>query len=295
MLTRILALCVVLIATQSAVAEKRSLVVHRTTHGAIVPAPQAPERSVVAASREVPVGKSDKAADTGRLLKEMERELERLQAEIKQLKAGLGTDAQILVRIEMLEVSLTKLRKMGTDFTIPSGAVNAKDFNSIIASMIENRVAKSLCQPNIVVISGRPGSFHVGGEIPIPSRHDPKAVVGFQKTGTEVDLLAIATDKQHVRMELRVKQSEIDEAHSVEINGSRVPALKTRQCDTAVEATFGEPVVFNGMTETRRETRKTDNGMQDEDNEITLMIVVIPELVEPIPDAKSEPIPSSIM
>lgn len=289
--TRIFALCVVLVATQSAVAEERSLVVSRraTTAGAIVTAPPAPERSVVVASREMPVAASDKAADNDALLKQKERELARLQAEIKQLKAGKGANAQILVRIEMLEVSLTKVRRMGTDFNIPLGAAKGKAFKSHIDWLVENRAAKPLCQPNIVVASGRPGYFHVGGEVPIPrSGGDPKAAVAFQKFGTEVDLLAVATDREHVRMELRIKQSEIDNAHSVVVNGSNFPALRSRQCDTAVETKFGEPVILSGGVEERTETSKIGDKIVDQINEIALIVVATPELVEPITPPQSE-------
>lgn len=282
MLTRFLALGVLLIGLQSAFGAERSLVVaRRTTAGAIVAAPRAAERSVVVASREVPVEKLDETAETIALIKQKERELERLQAEIRQLKAGLGNDAQIVIRIEMLEVSLSKLRRMGDDFTIPLGPSKGKVFKSYLDSLVENHAAKTLCQPNLVVTSGRPASFHVGGEIPIPSRDDPKAAVAFQMFGTAVDLLAIVTDSEHVRMELRVKQSEIDEARIIDINGSKIPALSTRQCDTAVEAKFGEPVVLNGFVSTGTENVKSSDGqMKDQDNEIMLLVVVTPELVE---------------
>src|SRR5688500_15607512 len=129
MLPRNLVVWLVLIATQSAVAEERSLVVaRRTTDGAIVTAPQAPERSVVVASREVPVDKAARAADK-----------------------------QILVQVEMLEVSRTKLRKMGTDLpNAPGKTSNAKTMKAYLDWLEENRVAKEISRPNIVVNNGRP-------------------------------------------------------------------------------------------------------------------------------------------
>ena len=125
--TRFLALCVLLIGLHSAVAEERSLVVRRTTHGAIVAAPQAAERSVVVASREVPATKSSEQdapaplapEASSPIAKQRQRELVLVRTGIDELKRA-GTNQQILVRIEMLEVSRTKLRRMGTDIVAPS-------------------------------------------------------------------------------------------------------------------------------------------------------------------------------
>jgi hypothetical protein len=49
------------------------------------------------------------------LLQEKCAEMERLQRAIKRLRAATGTPQQILVKGQMLEVTLTKLREMGTD------------------------------------------------------------------------------------------------------------------------------------------------------------------------------------
>src|SRR5438270_3059521 len=50
-----------------------------------------------------------KQQEKGVLLKQKLSELERLQREIRQLRAETGTGSQIVVRVQMLEVSLSKL------------------------------------------------------------------------------------------------------------------------------------------------------------------------------------------
>jgi Flp pilus assembly secretin CpaC len=133
----------------------------------------------------------------------------------------------------------------------------------------------------------------VGGEVPIPSRDDPKAAVAFQKFGTELDLLAIVVDKERVRMELRMKVSEIDDARSIEVNGSRIPALRSRQCDTAVETKFGEPVILSGGVEERTETSNIGGKIVDQINEVALIVVATAELVDTITPSEAEPIKAS--
>src|SRR5688572_29110129 len=116
----------------------------------------------------------------------------------------------------MLEVSRTKLRKMGTDLpNAPGKTSNAKTMKAYLDWLEENRVAKEISRPNIVVNNGRPASFFVGGEVPIPTRDDANTAVEFRKFGTEVDLLATAADNEQVRMELRIKVSQLDDSHAI--------------------------------------------------------------------------------
>lgn len=277
---------IVLIAIQSAAAEERSIVVaRRTTGGAIVTAPRAPERSVVVASREVPATKSSEQNPPAPLSTEKRR-----QAETKQLDAGEGTNRQIVVSIEMLEVSRTKLRRMGADVPdAPSKTANTKAVTAYTQWLKENRIAKVLAEPNLVVTSGRPGSFFVGGEIPLPSRGDSKKAVEFLKFGTEVDLLATAIGKEQVRMDLRIKVSELDESHAIEIDGTRIPGLTVRQCGLALSVACGETGMIEGPVATRTETVKTSDGqMKDQENEVLLLVAVTPEFVDAITPPESD-------
>src|SRR4029078_4443318 len=74
----------------------------------------------------------------------------------------------------------------------------------------QNNVAKLLAEPTVVVVSGRPGSFNVGGEFPIPAKDGSKAAVEFRKFGTQLDLVALALGDNLVRLEVRTRVSEID-------------------------------------------------------------------------------------
>lgn len=251
---------------------------------------------------------SDSKTERNALLQEKLSEVARLQQEIQQLRAELGQSQQILVKVKMMDVSLTKLRRLGVDISSASGGkfevVDVASLRKAIESpnnanadqiqhsegqdspgafvdwLIANCCGKVLAEPNLVVVSGRPAQFFCGSEIPLPGRDGANSAVEFRKCGTEVDVVAFSMNDNRVRLELRARVSQCTNFQSIRIDDQSIPALQVRQCDTAVETGFGQPVVLNGMIVTRVDTVKTNSGDKDEENEIALVLVVTPELVE---------------
>lgn len=247
---------------------------------------------------------SAKTEDKGELLQQKLAEAARLQSEIQKLRAELGQSQQILIKVRALEVSLTKLRKLGVGAdssdlrkAIEASSKSSSDGqpytnavgtpSSFVDSLIANNVARVLAEPNIVTLSGRPAQFFCGSEIPLPGR-EANATVEFRKCGTEVDLLAISTGDSRVRLEVRARVSECDYGHSIRVGDSSIPGLRVRQCDTAVETKFGQPVVLDGTVEKRFETIDSEAGRREVENEIALVFVVTPELVDPLDGVTSE-------
>lgn len=256
----------------------------------------------VASNEAVSTTKTDKSE----LLQQKLVEAARLQGEIEKLRAELGQGQQILLKVRAIEVSLTKLRDLGTEISTANGknvavtdssslrkAIEASGSSSVarpytkdsgspntfIDGLIANNVARVLAEPSIVTLSGRPAQFFCGSEIPLPG-HDKNAAVDFRRCGTEVDVLAISTGNNRVRLDVRARVSDCNFGQSVRVGDSSLPVLRTRQCDTAVETTFGQPVVLDGAVEKRYETIKSESGTRDVENEIALLFVVTPELVE---------------
>ena len=244
------------------------------------------------------------------LLQQKQSELERLQKEIRQLQAETQEARQILVRVQMLEVSLTKLRRMGTDFTLcepeKDGAQKVTKTTSAIEKLgfgagtsvktmenteailgftdwlKQNNIAKVLAEPTIVMIEGRDASFQCGTEIPIPEKIGSKSGFSFQPIGTQLDIRSFDTGNNRVRLDMKIKITEEDYAHSRMVEGTQVPAINTRQCAAGVETSFGKSAIISGLIEKRKEAIKTDTDVREENNEIGLMVVVTPELVDPL-------------
>lgn len=233
-------------------------------------------------------------------------ERDRLQREIDALQAETKSAEQIVVKLRMLEVNLTKMRKLGIDYASllrshfqgadvvlnsagpiggPSQGPDAKfqmgivndSIGSCLDSLEQQNVARVLAEPTLVVVSGRPASFHVGGEIPLPSR-DGRGIE-FRKYGTQLDLMAQATGKNRLRIEVRPRVSEVETRHAIQVGEVQVPGLTVREVDTAVELESGQTWVMSGLVQRRVESEQTDAGVKDVTIEIALVTVITPEIV----------------
>lgn len=233
-------------------------------------------------------------------------ERDRLQREIDALQAGAKTPEQIVVKLRMVEVNLTKMRKLGIDYASllrshfqgadvvlnsagpiggPSQAPDAKfqmgiandSIGSSLDSLEKKNVARVLAEPTLVVVSGRPASFHVGGEIPLPSRDGHG--IEIRKYGTQLDLMAQATGKNRLRIEARPRVSEVEARHTIKVGDVEVPALTVREVDTAVELESGQTWVMSGLVQKRVESEQTDAGLKEVNVEVALITLITPEIV----------------
>jgi hypothetical protein len=302
---RALAICAVLVLMNRAAAED-----------SVAPAPEpdpvsacnSPECDTPRQQPPAPIcdARCQKKLEKQAQLQQKLAELNCLQTEIDELRRTTGTPQQILIRVQALEVSRTGLRNLGNsseNATTPAqvasllqnssggfGVIDdGKSFLSFIESLQQKNVARVLAEPTIVAVSGRPAAFNVGGEFPIPAPPGSEQSVEFQSYGTKVDVLAIAQGDNRVRLELRFRVSERDDSRSVEIDGTRVPALNVRQCDSAVELEFGQTGLLTGLVQRRTEVRRTEAGDQNVDHEVELLFVVMPEAVSSIASVPAPP------
>jgi pilus assembly protein CpaC len=208
---------------------------------------------------------------------------------------SVGGVQQVLLKVKVMEMSRTKLRRMATDFTVLGGnggffstgvsgllsntsngvgaaqsvvdtAGKAAEFGIVHDSgaffgfidwLQQNNVAKILSEPNIMAVSGRPAQFNVGGEIPIVVPQSlGTASIEFKPFGTQIDFLPIVLGNGNIRLEVRPRISEIDDSRSVVIQNFTIPALTVRQVDTAVEMKAGQTFALAGLVQERTESQK---------------------------------------
>ncbi len=207
---------------------------------------------------------------------------------------SVGGVQQILLKVKVMEMSRTKLRRMATDFSVlsnnggffstgVSGLITNTDvaggvhtitdtagkaaefgivhdnttFFGFIDWLQQNRIAKILSEPNIMAVSGRPAQFNVGGEIPIVVPQSlGTASIEYKPFGTQIDFLPIVLGNGNIRLEVRPRISEIDDSRSVVIQNFTVPALTVRQVDTAVEMKAGQTFALAGLVQERTEALK---------------------------------------
>lgn len=243
------------------------------------------------------------------VLQQKQREREQLQKDIRQLQSDLGTIEQFSVRVQILEVSLTKLKNLATDFAYAGAAklLKIQDAESLRQAIInsgtislptspatgnstsiglvewlkQNNIAKEIANPTLIVADGRPAKLFTGLEVPVPASATPTPANNYLRPGIEIDLAAFSRENNRVRIDIRGSVRELDEAHSIVANGAKIPAMKTRQFATGLEGAIGEPLVPPGLVEERTVTYKTNLGIRERIDEIALIAVVIPDRVVP--------------
>ena len=206
----------------------------------------------------------------------------------------VGGVQQVLLKVRVMEISRTKLRRMGVDFSILSGSggffstgvsglltqtsnrvgdiqtvadtagktaefgiVNGNNaFFGFLDALQQNNLVKILAQPNIVAVSGRPAQFNVGGEIPIVVPQSlGTASIEYKPFGTQIDFLPIVLGNGNIRLEVRPRISEIDDSRSIVIQNFTVPALTVRMVDTAVEMKAGQTFALAGLVQERTDSQ----------------------------------------
>lgn len=194
----------------------------------------------------------------------------------------------IMLQTQVMEVSRTKLRECGIDWSLGfgndfisssasglggTGAVptlasagsetlkfgivdNGNQFFGLLRLLRQNNLAKVMADPTVVAIDGRPASFNSGGEFPIivPAGLGQVAIE-FREFGTRLDFVAKVRGDSRIWLEVRPTISEIDPGRSVLINGTSVPGIRSRFVDTAVELKAGQTLALAGLLQIRTESQ----------------------------------------
>jgi pilus assembly protein CpaC len=275
------------------------------------------------ASSVVLSGRVDRPEDVSRIVRMAEDYYPKVINNIM-----VGGVQQVLLHVKVMEVSRTKLRALGfdwanfgnTDFVVQSvsgtlgsftqagtatgtggetitfGLIGPNNsFFGFLEALRENNLAKILAEPALVTVSGRPASFNAGGEFPILVPQSLGTIgIEYKEFGTRVDFVPIVLGNGSIRLEVRPQVSELDNANGVTVNGNRIPGLRTRWVDTAVEMRAGQTLALAGLIQTRIESQNRGipwladlpwagaafRRVEEQQNEIELVVTVRPELVD---------------
>lgn len=201
----------------------------------------------------------------------------------------VGGVQQILLNVQVMEVSRTKLRSLGFDFaqispdgfvttsisglitamgtqtgsvtgaagdTVRFGIIDNGGFFGFLKALRQNELMKVLAEPKLTTVSGRPASFQSGGEFPILVPQSLGTVsIEFKKFGTQVDFMPLVLGNGNIRLEVRPRVSEVDNTRSVKIGDYTIPGLRVREVDTAVEMKAGQTLALAGLVQMREEAQ----------------------------------------
>ena len=207
---------------------------------------------------------------------------------------------------------LSKVASNATTFTIAGNDTMAlgvltpnSAFFGFLDALREDDLATIMAEPNLVAYSGRPARFNSGGEFPIIVPQS-LGTVSFQYKpyGTQVEFVPIVLGNNAIRLEVYPRVTEIDPSLSVTFNGFVVPALKVREANTGVELRAGQTLALAGLVQQRRVYKKRAvpwlgelpylgamfRDVQGQDEEVELLILVTPQLVEGMEPCEVPPV-----
>lgn len=168
-------------------------------------------------------------------------------------------------------------------------------FFGVLDALRQDNLMKIMSEPTLVTVSGRPASFNSGGEIPVPEPQSLGTIsIAWKKYGTQIDFVPIVLGNGMIRLEVRPRVSELDTTQSLTIGGTTVPGIKLREADTGVELRAGQTLAIAGLVQTRVEAENAGlpwiselpyigtafRSVRETRNEVELLIMVTPELVE---------------
>lgn len=258
---------------------------------------------------------AEESQNNQQLLKQKSAELDELQREVRHLREVTGTEQQIVVKVQVLEVGLSKLHNRGLDTDwFSDGCISPAQMQQLLEAigqsaysateesaakphsddklrfvewLKQKNIAKVLADPTMSVVSGKSATLFVGNEFPLPAGKGSHTAVSFGSVGTALRLHAEALGDNRVRLDVDASVSSLDQSHAIEIYGVNVPGLKVCRCDTGCELSFGETAVITGHVEKRVEAIQGQDGkIKEVAVEVGYMVVVTPEIAKPIEGAQ---------
>lgn len=119
--------------------------------------------------------------------------------------------------------------------------------------------AQLLSNPKVIVQAGSQANFVVGGENPYPVTNNQGVGVEFKKIATVLNIVPVINPnkKDTIRAEFQLEVSNPDFSKPVQVGGTAVPSIVTRQVQTAVELKSGETLVIGGLKSSTKNITKT--------------------------------------
>lgn len=174
---------------------------------------------------------------------------------------------QVAVRVKVLEVETGNDGNLGIDWSdsisFAEAAPNApfkfglptrtSTLNARIDTLINDRKARLLAEPTLVLLNGKEAEFLSGGELPMVVTDRDRINVQWREYGINLKLTALIEGSETIQMHLTPEVSDIDRANSLTIanqlqGGSFVvPAFKTRRADTTLRVQNNQTIVIAGL------------------------------------------------
>jgi len=179
---------------------------------------------------------------------------------------------------------------------------NDLNIGATIRALENKRMLQILAEPNVLAINGKTASFLAGGEFPFPNLQGGGSGLGsvtvqFREFGIRINFTPTITPRGTIRLQVTPEVSSLDYANGLVFQGITIPGLSTRRVSTEIELEAGQSFAIGGLLDNRlTETYSKVPGIGDlpiigklfrsrsfNRNKSELLVIVSPELVNPIP------------
>ena len=194
------------------------------------------------------------------------------------------------------------------------GGVPSANLEVYLQALNENRYVRLLAEPNLVAVSGEEATFLVGGEFPIPvvqgtsTGAGPSVTIEYKEFGVRLTFRPQVLGDGRIRLEVAPEVSELSEIGGVSLSGFSVPGVVTRRSSTTVELGSGQSFAMAGLLRTFEQARVSKvpglgeipvigvlfRSMRYVEEQTELVVMVTADLVEPLDDGMSRPVPGDL-
>ncbi len=185
------------------------------------------------------------------------------------------------------------------------------NLGATIEALETRGLVETLAEPNVLAENGKQASFLAGGQFPYPVAQGAGAGSGavitiqFKDYGVRLNFIPTITPRGTIRLQVAPEVSALDYSNSVTISGFTVPAITMRRVKTEVELQDGQSFAIGGLLDnTESETflkipflgdipilGRFFQSLQRTKNNTELIVIVTPEIVNPIPAGAPLPEP----
>ncbi len=167
-------------------------------------------------------------------------------------------------------------------------------------------LAKILSEPSLVAYSGQKASFLSGGEFPVPIPQGlGQTGIEFKKFGVQLAFTPTVLNDQQIQLKVSTTVSDRDESAAVQIQGTSVPGLATRNSETTVQLKDGQSFAIAGLLQEKVESTNSKIPLLGDlpllgmffrqssfrRSESELVILVTANLVRPLNPGEVPPLP----
>ncbi|MFB3787088.1 MAG: pilus assembly protein N-terminal domain-containing protein [bacterium] len=187
------------------------------------------------------------------------------------------------------------------------------DISMFVQAMEEKGVLRLLAEPNLVARSGETATFLAGGEFPIPvvqgGGFSNAVTIEYKEYGVRLSFTPTVLSERVIRLDISPEVSDLDFSQGIKIGGFVVPTVVTRRVHTVVSLENGQSFAIAGLISSNKQKNRRKipmigdipmlgglfRGGELSEKETELLVLVTPNLVAPLGQADTYPIPGNYL